>query len=77
MFRVIYRIIRSVIILYGLWNAFMRSRWVAVLFALWRVLKRKPGKDVRRVAAFEFMNAHEPAIYRRRGVRRVFPLRHK
>lgn len=69
--RRLYRLVRAVAALYGIWVTFRKSRWLAVGLALWRLLQRKPARDARRMAAFTFIHAGEPAVYRRRGWRRV------
>lgn len=74
-FRWTYRIVKAVLVVYALLNAFLRSRWFTVGFMLWRVLRRRPTLNVRKAAVIQFVNAGEPAIYRRRGLRKILSAR--
>ncbi|MBX6352164.1 MAG: hypothetical protein IRZ10_02420 [Thermoflavifilum sp.] len=65
------RLIRGGITLYGYWSLFRNRRWLAMLVAAWRLWRRRPLRDARRRAQWLFVTAGEPAIYRRRGVRRI------
>jgi hypothetical protein len=74
-FRWTYRIVKAMVVIYALFNAFLRSRWFTVGFMLWRVLRRKPAVNARKAAVIQFVNAGEPAIYRRRGLRKILSTR--
>lgn len=73
--RTLFRLARLLFVAYGMWEAFLRSRWVTVGFALWKILKRRRARNVKRAAALTFINGSEPAIFRRIGWRRVLPRR--
>lgn len=70
-FRWTYRIIKAILVVYALWNAFLRSRWLTVGVMLWRVLRRRSVRNVPTAAVLQFVNAGEPAIYRRQGWRKI------
>ncbi|MCL6453093.1 MAG: hypothetical protein K6T78_05595 [Alicyclobacillus sp.] len=72
--RTVYRLIRWGLLAYGFVNAVLRSRWFAVLLAMLRMLAKRRLRPARRVAAFQFVDGSEPAIYRRAGWRRI-PIR--
>lgn len=69
--RRVFRLLRAVAVAYTLWRGLMRGRWLAAGFALWRILRRDPAASVSRAAAVEFLSADEPAIYRRKGWRKL------
>ncbi|MCL6637365.1 MAG: hypothetical protein K6T26_05400 [Alicyclobacillus sp.] len=69
--RATWRTIRILLMCYGLWCALLRSRWLTVVLALWRVLRGRPLREPRRAAVIAFCDAGEPAIYRRLGRRRI------
>lgn len=70
-----YRVVKALIVMYALLSALLRSRWFTIGFMLWRVLRRKPIVNVRKAAVIQFANASEPAIYRRKGWRKIISSR--
>jgi hypothetical protein len=70
--RTTYRVIKLLMFVYGLWTAIMRGRWLAVGIGLWQILRKRCVRPVRPTANILFVNASEPAIYRRTGLRRLF-----
>ncbi|WP_026975323.1 hypothetical protein [Alicyclobacillus contaminans] len=75
MIRTVYRALKLTLFLYGLTTALLRSRWLTVVVALWQMLRRRRVRPVKPTATVVFVNASEPAIYRRRGVRKLRSLR--
>jgi hypothetical protein len=74
--KMMYRLFQVFSMVYTLWRALQRGRWWAVGFALWKMLRnRGVDRDAKCVADITFVNAGEPAIYRRRGIRRITPKR--
>jgi hypothetical protein len=73
--RALYRIFKWAMVLYGLWTALLRSRWMAIAVALWRILSRRRVRPVKPTAAVVFVDASEPAVYRRVGWRKLVPRR--
>ncbi|QSO49455.1 hypothetical protein [Alicyclobacillus mengziensis] len=69
--RLVYRVIRLFLTIYGAWNALAKSRSFAVVMALIRILRRRRVRSVKRAAALTFVDGSEPAIYRREGWRRI------
>ncbi|WP_029420636.1 hypothetical protein [Alicyclobacillus macrosporangiidus] len=69
--RAVYRTAKWLLMLYGLWQAVLRSRWLTLAIALWRMLGGKPRRDAGRVAVITFADAGEPAVYRRLGWRSI------
>jgi hypothetical protein len=72
MIRLLFRVVKVVATLYGFWSMLTRRRWLAVGFALWRFWRRRPARNPALRAQWMFVNAGEPAIYRRRGTRRLW-----
>lgn len=73
--RTLYRLIRTLLMLYGLWTALLRSRWLAVCIALWSLFRRDRVRPVVPTATIAFVNGSDPAIYRRIGWRKLKPKR--
>lgn len=69
--RMVFRIAKWVFAVYAVWDTIMASRWVAVTIALVRLLRRKPQRDWRRTGDSMFLGGGEPAIYERRGWRKL------
>lgn len=70
--RFAYRAVRILLMVYGFWNALLKSRWWTVSVAIYRMLRRRRNvRNTKRVAAVQFVNGGEPAIYRRTGWRRL------
>ena len=67
----IYRAIRLGLTLYGLWAAFLRGRWLTIVLAIWRLLRRRELRPVVATAELRFVDGSEPAIYRRAGWRKL------
>ncbi|MDQ0191241.1 hypothetical protein JI721_01175 [Alicyclobacillus cycloheptanicus] len=69
--RLTIRVMKALAVAYTLWRGLMRGRWLAAGFALWRILQRDRQEDVSRRAAAAFLGAGDPAIYRRKGWRKL------
>lgn len=65
------RIMKAMAVAYTIWRGLMRGRWLAAAFAIWRMLRRDRAEDVSKAAALTFLEAGEPAIYRRKGWRKL------
>jgi hypothetical protein len=73
--RAMYRTAKWLLMLYGLWQAVLRSRWLTLAIALWRMLGGRPPRPAGRVAVIRFAEAGDPAVYRRLGWRSIRPRR--
>lgn len=73
--RTTYRLIKLWMFIYGLWTAILRGRWFAVGIGLWQILRKRRVRPIQPTANIMFVNASEPAIYRRTGLRRLFSSR--
>ncbi|WP_067931603.1 hypothetical protein [Alicyclobacillus kakegawensis] len=71
--KTVYRLFLWLALGYTLQQVLRRSRAVLAAAILWRVLRWRPWANSRRVAAFRMVNGCEPAIYRRRGLRKMVP----
>lgn len=71
MIRMVYRLVRLFLLLYGVWTTIMRSRWLAIALAVFRLWRRRRAKKAKRTAALQFVHAGDPAIYKRQGWRRI------
>lgn len=69
--RITFRTVKWIVALYALWDTLMASRWLALFIALYRLFRRKPRRNVATVANFRVANGGEPAIYERRGWRKL------
>ena len=69
--RLVIRLVRILAMVYALWKTLLNSRWVAVTVALYQLLRKRPRRNAKRVADFMFVHAGEPAIYERKGPRRL------
>ncbi|MCL6515357.1 hypothetical protein [Alicyclobacillus sp.] len=69
--RAAYRTVKWMLTLYGLWQAVLRSRWLTLTLALWRLLGGRPRRAADRVAVITFADGGEPAVYRRQGLRAI------
>lgn len=77
LFKVIYRIVKVLLFVFGFSNALLRSRWLTVGLALWRLLGRNRVRPVYPSATVMFVDGSEPAIYRRLGLRKYLSRRVK
>lgn len=71
MIRTAFRLFKTAVFIYGLWNAWKNSRWLTTAAALWRMLQKRPDQDTNRKAQMVFVSAMEPAIYQRKGWRKL------
>lgn len=69
--RIMFKIVKWAFAIYAMWDTIMASRWVAVTVALYRLLRGKPKRDVKKSADWMFVNGGEPAVYERRGWRKL------
>jgi len=69
--RIIIQVIKVFAYVYTIFAALSRSRWFVVGLGLWRLLRKTPRSDVKRVAAIKFVNGTDSAIYRRKGWRKL------
>ncbi|GGI97039.1 hypothetical protein GCM10010885_03280 [Alicyclobacillus cellulosilyticus] len=69
--QVLFRVFRLVATVYGVWQMLSRGKWLRAAWAVLRHLRQAPDRDARRTAEFIAVSGGEPAIYRRRGWRRV------
>ncbi|MCL6548780.1 MAG: hypothetical protein K6T30_07700 [Alicyclobacillus sp.] len=69
--RLMYRLFRLTAAVYGVWMALRRSRLLTLTGLVYELLRWRRVRDARRVAQFRVVTAGEPAIYRRRGWRRL------
>jgi len=69
--RIIFRTVKWMFALYALWETLLASRWIAIFLALYRLFRRKPRRAVATVANFMVSSGGEPAIYERRGWRKL------
>ncbi|MCL6631710.1 MAG: hypothetical protein K6T63_03680 [Alicyclobacillus herbarius] len=69
--KTLYRLFRWAAVIYTFLQTFKRSRMLLVAAMLWRLLRRIPWSSPRRTAMVRFVGGGEPAIYRRRGLRRM------
>jgi hypothetical protein len=68
--RCLYRLFKLFAMAFTLLETAKRSRPLLLGYALWRMSRRRPFMNPRRVAAIRFVGGDEPAIYRRRGLRK-------
>lgn len=73
--RAVWRLVRFALLIYGLWKTLMKGRWLAIGIALWKLLRKSPQRNARKMADITFVGALEPAIYRRLGWRKIVPRR--
>ncbi|MCL6627348.1 hypothetical protein [Alicyclobacillus shizuokensis] len=71
--KTVYRLFLWLALGYTLLETLRRSRAVLAAAILWRILRWRPWASSRRVAAFRLVDDREPAIYRRRGLRKMIP----
>ncbi|MBX5435601.1 MAG: hypothetical protein IRZ33_00115 [Alicyclobacillaceae bacterium] len=71
MLRLAFRLLRMAASVYGMWMAVRRSRLLALTGFLYELVRRRRVRDTGRVAQFRVVTAGEPAIYRRRGWRKL------
>lgn len=69
--RLAFRIVKWGFAVYAIRETFMASRWVAVIVALYRLLRKRPNRDAKKTADWMFINGGEPAVYGRRGFRKL------
>lgn len=71
MMRLIVRVIRFAFLVYGVWSAWRKNRWLAAALAVWSMVRRRPRQNTDRKAEMMFVSALEPAIYQRKGWRKL------
>ena len=70
--RLTVRVFRALAVAYTVWRGLMRGRWLFAGLALWRILwAKRDDESAVRDAALQFFTGGEPAIYRRKGWRKL------